>query len=114
MSILILASGLKDVVYYGFFKIKQTNISKSLCINKDKPYKKCNGKCFLAKKLAEENKKQGMPSSSHREEWDFLFSLPVERLMGSDLSLSTFKSSFLFLTPLQTENTFRNFQPPDC
>lgn len=43
------------------FKINQDYIAKVLCINRDNPKLKCNGKCFLAaklKKLEEQEKKQ--------------------------------------------------------
>lgn len=33
-------------------------IAQNLCINKDKPWLHCNGKCFLMRKIAEAEKKQ--------------------------------------------------------
>ncbi len=37
------------------FKINQDYIAKVLCINKDEPIKKCNGKCHLKKQLNKVN-----------------------------------------------------------
>lgn len=33
-------------------------IAQNLCVNKDKPWLHCNGKCFLMRKIAEAEKKQ--------------------------------------------------------
>lgn len=47
----------KDAVVYVSFKLNQSQIAKTLCINKDKPEMKCNGKCHLKTQL-EESKKE--------------------------------------------------------
>ncbi len=41
-----------DLIQVAAFKLNQADISKALCINKDKPALKCDGKCFLNKTLA--------------------------------------------------------------
>ena len=46
---------LRPVVPFIEYGIKYDYISKVLCINKDKPELKCNGKCQLSKKLIETN-----------------------------------------------------------
>jgi hypothetical protein len=38
-------------------------IATVLCINKEKPKMRCNGKCYLAKKLQEERQEQQAPTS---------------------------------------------------
>ena len=44
------------------FKANQDFIAKVLCVNKDKPEMKCNGKCHLAKELNKtENKDENLP-----------------------------------------------------
>ena len=45
------------------FKINQHYIAKVLCINKEKPIKTCNGKCFLLQqlKVADEQEKKTSP-----------------------------------------------------
>lgn len=35
----------------AWFKINQDYIAKNICINRDKPQMKCNGKCHLKKQL---------------------------------------------------------------
>lgn len=38
-------------VVVGLFNLNKEYISKSLCENRNKPSKKCNGKCYLKKQL---------------------------------------------------------------
>lgn len=65
-SILLLSAFLlPQLVKVGIFvsfKANQDFIAKVLCINKDKPEMKCNGKCHLAKELNKtENKDENLP-----------------------------------------------------
>jgi hypothetical protein len=52
-------SDLTRFVIYAGFELNQEYIAAVLCENLDKPELKCEGKCFLAKKIqqAEENEK---------------------------------------------------------
>ncbi len=47
--------GFSNVVSYSLFRLNQENIVLNHCINKDKPQKKCHGKCYLKLKLKELN-----------------------------------------------------------
>ena|ERR1700758_1899965 len=58
-SILILTSG-KTLVLINY-AINKDYISKNLCVNKNKPKMKCNGKCHLMKELQKEEKKEQSP-----------------------------------------------------
>ncbi len=40
------------------FYINQSYIAKNLCVNKDKPMMHCNGKCYLSKKLKQQDGSQ--------------------------------------------------------
>lgn len=62
------------VEYYANYKY----IAQVLCINKDQPYKNCNGKCYLNKQLqkAQESEKQKKIAAVHQEKipmitWDY-------------------------------------------
>lgn len=44
--------------YIGWFYSNQETIATKHCINKNKPALKCNGKCFLSKKLKEAEQHQ--------------------------------------------------------
>ena len=43
------------------FFLNQSFIAKTLCVNKAKPETGCNGKCYLKKKLNEEQEQQQAP-----------------------------------------------------
>jgi hypothetical protein len=45
------------------FYINQSYIAKNLCVNKDKPMMHCNGKCYLSKKLKQQEKQDQSPVS---------------------------------------------------
>lgn len=47
----------KMIVYFSF-KINQDYIAKELCENREIPKMKCNGKCYLAKKLQEQEQEE--------------------------------------------------------
>jgi hypothetical protein len=55
--IIILVLFLKPIFPVIDYAINYDYISKVLCINKDKPELKCNGKCHLMKELASEDDK---------------------------------------------------------
>ena len=42
----------------AYYQINKTYIARVLCENRDKPILNCNGKCFLAKKLKEQQDKK--------------------------------------------------------
>lgn len=45
------------------FFLNQAYIAKNLCINRDKPMMHCNGKCYLSKKLKDQEKQDQSPVS---------------------------------------------------
>ena len=53
LAILIVVLSFKDVFVFADFYWNQDFIAKTLCINKDKPEMKCNGKCHLSKVIKE-------------------------------------------------------------
>jgi hypothetical protein len=53
------------------YELNIQNITKTFCVNKDKPKMHCNGKCHLAKKLKEINqddtqKNTNQPANTHQ------------------------------------------------
>lgn len=44
--------------YVGWFYSHQAAIAQKHCVNKDRPALKCNGKCFLSKKIKEAEQHQ--------------------------------------------------------
>ena len=57
-SILLVASGMQGFIAFSFYKLNQQTIEQTVCVNKNKPQKKCHGKCYLKQKLLEQKKKQ--------------------------------------------------------
>lgn len=104
-------------VVYLDFELRRDFIIENLCENRFKPQLKCNGRCYLAKKLhkiAEENatkqtEKQGQSIKKILEE-DFepttisVFSLVTQNIIS--------KSTFIYKLPryCQFSNSF--FHPP--
>lgn len=60
---------LRPVMPVFEYVVNQDYIAEYLCVNKDKPMLNCNGKCYLAKMLQEEQeeKKQNLPSINLEE-----------------------------------------------
>jgi hypothetical protein len=50
------------IIQADFF-LNRSYIAKNLCVNRDKPMMHCNGKCFLTKKLKDQQKQDQSPVS---------------------------------------------------
>lgn len=68
----------------AYFHVNRTYIAKVLCENRDRPKLNCNGKCYLAKKLKQQQEKKD------KETTERVSNTPVAHLF----CLSTFR--FLF------------------
>jgi len=67
-------------VVVGLFNVNRDYIAKSLCENRSKPSKKCNGKCYLRKQLKKVNDAEHGSSDSHTvkiEKTEVVYLLPV-------------------------------------
>ncbi|SFX06062.1 hypothetical protein [Cytophaga hutchinsonii] len=59
---ILLQSSIKSL-YVAYYNINQDYIASVLCINKAKPASTCNGKCYLIKKMEQQEKQeQTIPS----------------------------------------------------
>ncbi len=60
LLIALIGSSFSRLLVYAGFEANQDYIAKTLCVNKNKPWMHCNGKCYLMKKVqqAEENEKK--------------------------------------------------------
>ncbi|QRQ99819.1 hypothetical protein [Dyadobacter sandarakinus] len=52
------------------YEVRKDYIAKTLCVNRNRPMLNCNGKCYLAKRLAQAEKQQ-----QRQAEQDYLSSL---------------------------------------
>lgn len=50
------------IIQADFF-LNRSYIAKNLCVNRDKPMMHCNGKCYLSKKLKDQEKQDQSPVS---------------------------------------------------
>lgn len=73
----------------AYYKVNKEYITRVLCQNRDKPQLHCNGKCYLAKKLKEQQQKQDQQTSDRVE------SIPVLQLFASPLAFFEFAASHL-------------------
>ncbi|MEM8897404.1 MAG: hypothetical protein AAGC85_04835 [Bacteroidota bacterium] len=77
----LLLPNLLKVWVLADFAYRQDMIAEMLCINKDKPLRKCNGKCYLSQKLnaAEEKKTDKVPGVLLKYAEYLLFSSPKKQ-----------------------------------
>ncbi|HVW98251.1 MAG TPA: hypothetical protein VHA56_19955 [Mucilaginibacter sp.] len=54
------AASFQRFFVYAGFKLNQDYISKNLCVNRNRPWMHCNGKCYFMRKIkaAQENEKK--------------------------------------------------------
>ncbi|MDF0716406.1 hypothetical protein PY092_09620 [Muricauda sp. 334s03] len=104
---------LRPVLPVFEYVVNQDYIAEYLCVNKDKPMLNCNGKCYLAKMLQEEQdeKKQNLPSINLEEYPIGFVDILLCDFVGGSLKkdrLPEFTSS----KPRQFTNPI--FHPPNC
>jgi hypothetical protein len=71
--------------------LNKSYISKTLCINRDRPKMNCDGKCFLAKKIQAQEKKEQQSQNNSREKFE------IQLFFTSDLYSAS--NSLLFIKP---------------
>ena len=72
LATFMLSIGCKDFMLVLSFKINQDFIAEVFCINQDVPEMECNGKCYLAKK-ADETQKREEKAPIQRESPNFAY-----------------------------------------
>lgn len=68
------------ILQTGFY-LNRSYIAANLCVNKDKPMMHCNGKCYLTKKIKEQEKQDRQTPVSKSEKFDvipFFVPAPIE------------------------------------
>ncbi|WP_309333695.1 hypothetical protein [Mucilaginibacter sp.] len=60
LLIALIASSFQRYMVYAGFELNHDYIAKNLCINRNRPWMHCNGKCYFMRKIAEaqENEKK--------------------------------------------------------
>lgn len=87
LAAILLFASMSNAVVFLCFKINQSEIARTLCINRTKPNLHCKGKCILNERLAENNGKDSSPAPFSKLEetlrLTLYFHLPVEYLPKS-------------------------------
>jgi len=78
--LLYTVSLLKPVYPFVDYIINYDYISKVLCVNKDKPTLKCNGKCHLKKELKSAEKEQKKSPITISLQTEKYFFKPIEKI----------------------------------
>lgn len=100
LAILFIVHSFKPIVPYVEYAFNYDYISTVLCVNREKPKLNCDGKCYLAKMLAESetnNPEKGIPVA----QLDLLF-IPLYFQEALDMAFTNFqgnhkKKGFAFL-----------------
>ena len=62
----LVASNFQHLFIYAGFELNQKYIAENLCVNKDKPWLHCNGKCYFMRKIKQaegKRKKRRCPNT---------------------------------------------------
>ena len=57
VMVMLLQSSIRSI-YVAYYQINQDYIAAVLCINKAKPASACNGKCYLSKKMKDQERQE--------------------------------------------------------
>jgi len=71
----------------AYYQINKEYITRVLCENRDRPQLNCNGQCYLAKKLKEQQEKQDQQTG------ELVQNLPVLQLFASAITTFVFLQS---------------------
>ncbi|MDJ1469228.1 hypothetical protein QNI19_31545 [Cytophagaceae bacterium DM2B3-1] len=95
------------------FYINQKVIANTVCINKTKPYLKCNGKCYLAKKLKKAEEQHQRNTSAIKRQSLILFYTPLFIYSTYHFATQYTRSVVMYyLLTVCGSYTFDVFQPP--
>ncbi|PWJ60495.1 hypothetical protein CLV98_101679 [Dyadobacter jejuensis] len=98
----------------AYFHINRSYIAKVLCENRDRPKLNCNGKCYLAKKLKEQQDKRDKETTERIENMPVnqLFFMPAYRLSLAGTRVIRLRVDYYYLLPIYTTPTTDILQPP--
>jgi hypothetical protein len=82
----------------AYFKLNRDYIAKVLCENRERPQLNCNGKCYLAKKLKQQQDKQDKETSER-----------VQNTPVIQLFTPVYYTSFFETLPVQISKTVKFF-----
>ncbi len=97
----------------AFYQINKKVIAEVLCVNKDKPELNCNGKCYLVKKLKEEESKHESQDPFYLSSgFEILFDVPEsEFILNREIEYNS-NSITPYLLSTYTTYFSQVFHPP--
>ena len=99
----------------AYYQINKTYIARVLCENRDKPILNCNGKCFLAKKLKEQQEKKDKETTERVENMPFvqlLFMAATHFFFGAKPFATLRSGPFFFCLPVYITPASGILRPP--
>lgn len=99
----------------AYFHLNRDYIAKVLCENRQRPELKCNGKCYLARKLKEQEDNKDKETTSQIQNLPVLqlFAQPVTAFkFSSDLFHLKEKSEFFYQLTVYLSPVSRLLRPP--
>jgi len=107
----LIATNFQQFFVYAGFEMNQKYIATNLCVNRNKPWLHCNGKCYFMRKIKEAEQKQ---ATDERQSQKNLF----QEAFFTSVSIIKFHTQLLRIIPIpnnrfalpQVQSTI--FRPP--
>src|SRR5688572_30573401 len=111
--LILLQLGMKVYVFTSF-QLNKSYISTNLCINKALPKKQCNGKCYLAKKMQEEEQQQTPSLPSLLKGMEEIFLTSTAYLVSTEPAREVLSSVVYlpYVVQAYSSEPISIFQPP--
>lgn len=112
LSFLILIQSMTGAILVANYQIQKLQIAKTLCENKNKPSKGCQGKCYLKKQLKKAEEAEKSLPGSIKEKMEMAYTLnEAFQFTFTPLLLSSEYTSFYSFSILDSP-TFSEPHPP--
>jgi hypothetical protein len=111
LAIIFLQTFSSFVIQADYF-LNKGYIAKVLCVNKNKPKLHCNGKCYLAKKLKEQEKQEQQSPGTKKIKLEIPFYFLPKQFNFAGIRPSD-KEEYQFTNDFMTAAFYRSvFHPP--
>src|SRR5476651_2509613 len=85
---------------FAGFQLNQKYIATTLCVNRDKPWLHCNGRCYLMKKIkAAEDKEKSTEQQNQKNLLQQAFCSSVKKVVFSSQLLQVFPENYNAISP---------------
>ena len=101
-----------DLILVVHYEINKSYITQHFCVNRDKPYMHCNGKCHLKKQLEENHKKEPNPFNNAHHRHDLQLFPTNLKFTGIAAHLKSDKRLFYYHLEVPQPYLSSIFRPP--